>query len=261
MELDYGAQLSPAPIKLSIGTVRKPRLKEIADIGFDELNMYETFTKMTPELLYTKIKGEEGKAFWESLTKEEHMNITMFDLIIDDESLQKVYLSIFKFFFVEPVIFHVDAFLVLNRDIKELSELTVDYIRGAIYRDNFKQVLDVIQQICCIYEKKQQIDELKFKNNLARKLYEKMLKAKDAEKKKADMNMTLPNIISAVSNRHPSVSPITVWDLTIFQLLDSFDRLRDNAIYEIGKTRVSVWGDEKKTFDVALWYKNNFDRQ
>jgi len=31
-----------------------------------------------------------------------------------------------------------------------------------------------------------------------------------------------------------------------------------NAIYEIDSTRVSVWGDEKKTFNASLWYKNHF---
>ena len=27
------------------------------------------------------------------------------------------------------------------------------------------------------------------------------------------------------------------------------------------KTRVAVWGDEKKTFNPAKWYKNEFDKK
>lgn len=261
IELKYGTQLSPAPIKLSIGTLRKPKLKEIAEIGFDEFNLFETFAKMTPELWFTKIKGEDGKSFWCSLSEEERSKIALYDIMLSDKSLIDVYLSIFNFFFVEPVVFYEDNFLILDHTIEDLSGLTSDDIYGIISKESFIQVLEVIQRICCIYEKEQSADKMKFKNSLARKLYEKMLKAKQAEKKKSDDNMTLPNIISAVSNRHPSITPITVWELTIFQLLDSFERLRDNAFYEIEKTRVSVWGDEKKTFDAALWYKNNYDKK
>ena len=45
----------------------------------------------------------------------------------------------------------------------------------------------------------------------------------------------------------------------MFQLLDAFNRMQMNSMYEIESTRVSVWGDEKKTFDASLWYKNNYD--
>ena len=47
--------------------------------------------------------------------------------------------------------------------------------------------------------------------------------------------------------------------MTVFQLYDSFNRLQQNKMYDIDSTRVSVWGDEKKTFDFGLWYKNNYD--
>ena len=68
--------------------------------------------------------------------------------------------------------------------------------------------------------------------------------------------LTLPNIISAVSNKHPTISPITVWNMTLFQLYDSFNRLQINEIYQINKRKVSVWGDKENTFDISMWYKN-----
>ena len=77
--------------------------------------------------------------------------------------------------------------------------------------------------------------------------------------KKADSNLSLPNLISAVSNKHNSINPINVWDLTIYQLLDSFNRLQGNSIYDMNCRQVSVWGDKDNKFDVALWYKNNYD--
>ena len=80
------------------------------------------------------------------------------------------------------------------------------------------------------------------------------------KEKESDKNLSLANIISKVSNKHPSISPITVWDLTLFQLIDSFNSMQVNESYDISKTRTSVWGDEKNTFDATLWYKNNHEK-
>ena len=38
-------------------------------------------------------------------------------------------------------------------------------------------------------------------------------------------------------------------------------RLQVNKVYDIDARRVSVWGDEKKTFNIALWYKNEYDKK
>ena len=79
MRFDYGTQLSPSPIVLSIGTLVKPKLKDIADntrgMSFDKFNYFEVLIKMTPETFYTKIKGGEGKEYWKSLSEDEQYNI------------------------------------------------------------------------------------------------------------------------------------------------------------------------------------------
>lgn len=256
MRLDYGTQLSPTPIKLSIGTLKKPTLREISDLSFDKFNLYEAFLKITPEQYLTKSRD---KKYWDNLPDDKKSSITMFSIIQEEEYLQKIYSEIFDFFFVEPVIFREGIFIILHKQIE--GDLTMEDICGVIHEKSFMEVIEIIQQICSIYEVEESIDEMKFKNNAARKIMEKILKGnkKKKEAKKADINLSLPNIISAVSNKHPTINPINVWDLTIFQLLDSFGRLQVNTMYGINSTRVSVWGDEKKTFDISLWYKNNYD--
>lgn len=263
MRLDYGTILCPEPITLSIGTLRNPTLREIAKLKFDKFGYYEFLIKMSPETFYTKVKGDDGKAYWESLTEEEQNKLTLYDVIMKEEPLTKLFLEIFDFFFVEPVILKEGFFILLKEDIEDKEAVDTDNIRGVIAKENLPQVLDLIQQICCVYEKEEDIDNMKFKNSLARRLYEKMLKAnkKNSENKKADINLSLPNIISSVSNKHPSLNPINIWDLTVFQLLDAFNRTQINTIYDIDSTRVSVWGDEKKTFDASLWYKNEYDKK
>lgn len=231
---------------------------EISILTFDKFNMFEAFLKMTPECFLTKFK-EGGQTHWDSLTDNQKEDLTMYNLMLDDPTLQDTYAEIFNFFFVERVIFKEGLFVILKEDVENASDISAENVRGVIHEKTFLQILELIQQICCIHEKEQSLDEMKFKNKTARKLYEKMLKAQTKERRKIDINLSIPNIISAVSNKHPSVNPINIWDLTIFQLLDSFNRLQVNTMYDIDCTRVSVWGDEKKTFDAALWYKNNFD--
>lgn len=266
MRLDYGTQLSPVPITLSIGTLRKPTLKEISQITFERFSFYEFFLKLSPETYYTKLRKEnDGEAFWDSLTEEEKDKITIYNIIEEDEKIRSTYVEIFNFFFVETVIYQEGFFILLkeNTVIDNPDKIKREQVRGAIAKDNFSQVMSLLQQICCIYNEEESLDDMKFKNNLARKLMEKMLKAKkkEQEAKKSDLNLTIPNIISSLANKHPSLNYVNIWDLTIFQLLDAFNRTQVNSMYDIDSTRVSVWGDEKKTFDVSLWYKNNYDKK
>lgn len=266
MRLDYGTQLSPVPITLSIGTLRKPTLREISQITFDRFSFYEFFLKLSPETYYTKLRIEnDGEAYWSSLTEEERDKITIYDIIKEDEQIRNTYVEIFNFFFVETIIYQEGFFILLkeNTAIDKPNEIKKEQVRGVIAKDNFSQVMSLLQQICCIYNEEESLDDMKFKNNLARKLMEKMLKAKEKEQetKKSDLNLTIPNIISSLANKHPSLNYLNIWDLTIFQLLDAFNRIQTNSMYDIDSTRVSVWGDEKKTFDVSLWYKNNYDKK
>ena len=265
MLLDYGSLISREPIKLSIGTIRKPTLSEVAEITFDKFLYYESFLKMTPEIVYTQLYEKQGKEYWDSLSEEERSAISIYKLILSDSNLQQVYTDLFNFFFVEKVVFLEGYFVILNTDVNlKPDEINISDIHGIISSNSFVQVLEVIQQTCFIYDKpKKSIDELKFKNDIARKMYEKMLKAQEEQDKRREKTYNkdhyLPNIISAVSNRHPCLNPINIWELTVYQLIDSFNRLQVNAVYDINQTRVSVWGDEKKTFDSSLWYKNNND--
>ena len=261
MRLDYGTQISPAPITLSIGTLKKPTLREISELTFDKFSYFEFLMKMTPELYYTKLKVEYGKKYWDSIPEDKRDAMTMYDIIISDESVRNSYLDLMNFFFIETVIFSEDYFILLKQGIADMNELNPDNVRGAISKDLFGQVLEVMQQICCIYSEDESKENLKFKNALAKKLYEKMLKAEKEKNKKADLNLSLPNVISSLSNKHPSINYTNVWELTVFQLMDSFNRVQTNTMYEIDSTRVSVWGDEKKTFDFTLWYKNNYDKK
>lgn len=261
MRLDYGTQISYAPITLSIGTIHKPTLHEIAFLGFDKFDFYKFLTKMTPEFYYKAFcKDEGGEEQWNTLSEKEREEVTIYQVIEKDEKISAMYVEMFNFFFEETVIFTDGLFLLFKK--KEDESISNDNIRGIITHETFSVVIDIIQQITCIHEDEFDDDEEpKFKNALAKKLYEKMKKAKAPRRGKSDENLTIPNIISALSSRHPSLNYSNIWNLTVYQLVDTFNRTLSNSLYEIDSTRVSVWGDEKNTFDATLWYKNEYDKK
>ncbi len=261
MKLDYGTQLSSFPIKLSIGTLRKPTLNEIGKITFDKFIFYEFLIKMTPELYYTKLlKNNESMEYWLSLSEERKQRITLFELIQKEEILRNLYLEVLNFFFLETVVYQDNHFLLLKGIYVDEKQKNQE-IQGIISQENMQEILELLQQICCIYSENENINNMKFKNNLAKKIMNKILKAKKKDNDKIDINLTIPNIISAVCNRHPSLNYTNIGELTIFQLFDSFYRLRTNIIFDINSTSVSVWGDEKKAFDYSFWYMNNYDNK
>lgn len=265
MKLSYGTQISPSPISLSMGTLRKPKLQDITDsqsefkMSFEKFYFFEFLITMTPEEFFTKADLDIGKQYWDSLSSEQQKTMTIYDLVTTNKEICSHYLEIFNFFFVEKVLL-VDNYFVLVNPEKDYEQENFDKqdIIGVINSNNFTEVLNIIKQICCLVSSGQE-EKPKFKNKTAEEIYNKIQNAEKKQPKKADINMTLPNIISSVTSKHPSLNYNNVWGLTIFQLLDNFGRMREDIVYNIEWTRVAVWGDEKKTFDPSRWYKNNFD--
>lgn len=266
MKLDYGSLLSPEPIKLSIGTIRIPILREISKLTFLKFNTFQIFLKMSPEDYYTKLNINKS-VIWEHMTDDEKKSLTLYDIVTHDEDACNIYTELFDFFFVEKVIYKDGIFFVLNKsdDTDSNIEITPEILRGVIHEDTFYTMLDILRQVCCL--KNDDIlkeKDVKFKNEKARLLWERMQEAaKENEKKtrgKNNANLSIPNIISSVAAKSTNLNINSIWDITIFQLYDQFNRLQNNDIHNINSMRLAAWGDEKKTFDYALWYKNMFDK-
>ena len=283
MKLEYGEQISPSPIKLTIGTLVKRTLRDVADISFQTFAYYQALLKLTPQEFYCKWSNEEDKKFWDNLTAEEKVKLNMFDVIVKNDILINQYLEMFNFFFEECVLFCESYFVLLNKKYKttiDVNNRIVDEnkileilgnnendLSGAINDNNFSEVVSIIGQMCGILEDEES-EEPKFKNEFQKKwYYENYVKAKkkalkeSVAKDKVNLNLTLPNLISAVASKHPSLNYLNIWDLTIYQFLDTFNRVQANAIYDINAHQISVWGDEDKKFDFEFWFKNSYDKK
>ena len=203
MLLDYGTLLSEEPIRFPIGSIKPPTIGDIKKITFAKFQLYEMYLQITPKDFFTNSKNSEIKQLWESLPDEEKEKMTLFNLILSDASLQNIYIEVFNFFFVEDVSFEDNVFTIYDN-----SELV-----GAIREGIFTSIIEVIQQICGVYEKKESdFREIPLKNTkTAKNIFEKLLKGrkkfkknkeKEMAKKGNAKNWTLPNIYSAVANAH-----------------------------------------------------------
>ena len=270
MKLEYFTLLCPTPIKLSIGSVKKHTLREIGEFSFPRFRVYEVYLSLTPNSYYNNLADEADKEYWQAIPDEQKVNTTLYDIILLYDDLRECYLDVFNFFFIERVIFRDNYFYTLNTDDYDTPddeiELSEDNVVGIINHTNIYDVLDILRQVCCIksddpLEEQQPV----FKNEKAKRLYEKMLKAKEEDNKKKEkrlsMDTSVPNVISSTAAKSPGLNIINIWDATLFQLYDQFGKTQSDDIHYLNSVRVAVWGDEKNTYDHALWYKNNYDKQ
>jgi hypothetical protein len=231
--------------------------------------MYQVYLKLTPKEYYEVINKKNGEKYWNVLSDEQKQEITIYDVILVEEFVRKMYLEMLNFFFVERIIYREGLFLILDIDDYDIPsdeiEISKENFRGMINPDNIIDILDILQQVCCI-KSNDPLDEPKpkFKNKKAKILYERMLKAKAEENKKKEVkdlfNLTLPNIISATAAKCHGLNIMNIWDSTLFQLYDQFGKVQNDDAHYLNTVRVAVWGDEKNQFDPSLWYKNTYDK-
>lgn len=229
-----------SPIVCAPGVmVRQPTLGDIrkSDVGFHKYITYvNTFalklSDMVQEEALSKMQQELGDA------------LSVYFLFSFDPALRAAMLEALRFFLVGDVQFDETMFC-FSVDGIPIGDDMYDTIRRCI--------------LICSGAKDIEAVAPKFKNEKARKMYEKIQKgrAEMAAAKAAGGNndTTLPNLISALCAKHPSINLCNVWDLTVWQLYDQFGRVCVNSQIDIVGLRWAAWG--KDEFDFSTWYKNN----
>ena len=246
MKLDYLDLLSPEPVRIeNVGGILSPKLRDVASIGYDAYHFYLELLLMDLEK-YFSMTGHAKD--YDRLSDEEKSNLDMFDFWIANGQSANLLEKVLNFFIKEEVVYSGQnrCFLIQN----ENGDV------GAITRDSYPQVRDVICQRVCI-RPDQEEDLSKVRNKKALEIAKKLQKGRSQKKKqeKADKNMDLGNIISAVANRSPSLNILNIWDLTVYQLWDCFSRISNNNIYDIQASAVAAWGNKDNHFDAAAWFK------
>lgn len=246
MEPEYFDLLSPAPVYISrVGGIVSPKLKDIASIGINTYQYYLTILLMDLKAYFTMLGQQEQ---FNLLSEEQKSQLSIFDFLTSNDDSINLLQTILNFFINENVIYSNEhkAFLVQ----KENETI------GIISKEIYPQVCNIICQRNCI-KSNQEEDLSKIKSKKALEIMKKLQKGRTEKAKhsKADKNMELGNIISAVANKSQSLNILNIWELTVYQLWDCFSRLTNNSIYDIQSMSVAAWGNKDNHFDATAWFK------
>lgn len=245
MKLNYFTLLSPDPISIpNVCSVLSPRLRDISAIGYDTYQYYLSILVMDVRTYFAMLGQQES---YDLLTDEEKVRWNIFDCLLSTQQTRILLQDILNFFLWEDVIYSPGnhGFMV------QAEEEDI----GIITAENYLNICDLICKRNCI-QSQSETDLSRVKSKKALEIIQKLKKGR-AEKNqltKADKNIELGNIISAVAGKSHSLNLINIWDLTIFQLWDCFSRLSHNTIYAIQSMSVAAWGNKDNYFDAAAWF-------
>ena len=246
LRLSYFELLSPDPVKLpGAGAITAPTLREISAIGYDTYQNYLAFLLMDVETYFTMTGlGETYKA----LSEAEKDQLHIFDLLLLNEAATALLENALDFFLKETVRYSPEELcFTVRADGRDTGRIT---------KENYSRVCGCILLRSCI-RTDQREDLSNVKSKKALEIMKKLRKGRQEQSRqaKADKNLELANILSAVANRSPSLNILTIWDLTVFQLWDCFSRLTNNSIYDIQSMSVAAWGNKDHSFDAAAWFR------
>ena len=210
--------LSGTPIEFYDFYIYHPQLLDIAEIGEEKYNQYLS------SILVDKQDLE---------IKDDEINNFQFLLVIcyQDPVFEKVFRESLSFFLTED---KNDRFYLDYKNLV-IKNFDNDSIINEKQFDEFKQM---IRKVNYLPEKKKS-EEYNPANDAAKKFIEKQKKKqKKYQEIKSKEEATLYDIVSAVAwKSHIGVKG--VWNLTIFQLYDAFERL--NIIDHYDKTMYGLY--------------------
>lgn len=254
-KLDYSDCISPLPLTFrNIGSIRSPKLIDVFNITYFVYAQYIAHLRMTPEEYFESYYKDEKIDF------ETVIEMTKFDLVLNDDRIRKIITDALNFFFIEDFEFYpeYEAFISTKQNDSGTLEAT-----GVIDKNNYADIIDIILQRVHITPDENDVDDIsKIKNKRGLKIYMRMKQVKKEFKKHKpiDSKMTFPNIISSIAAKSNTIGWHNIFDITIFQLFDLCERLQILTQYDIASTQVAAWGDKEKKFEINAWMTNIYDK-
>lgn len=220
--------------------VRQPKLNDIRDssVGFKRYTTFvNTFALKIGDMVSPEVIEKLSANFGEKLTA-----YLIFSL---DPMLRAALFDAMSFFIVGDVTFDENELCFIVNDSIMITDAIFEELRYCV--------------LVCAGVKDIEKATPVFRSEKARMIYEKMQKgrAQLAAAKAAGGNKDtmLPNLVSALCAKHPSINLCNVWNLTVWQLYDQFGRVCVNSQVDIVGLRWAAWG--KEDFDFSTWYKTN----
>ena len=173
------------------------------------------------------------------LKAERHL-YKVFDMYMLSNDMQELVLKSFNLLFQTENV-------IIDGELLDDMSVVIDG-KYVINRDNFDDVVSMIQLQNNPEKSASDEDDYNPANELAKSIAEKLKRSKEiVEKSKAlesdGDGLTIPDIISAVSAMSNSLNKLNIWDLTIYQLYDEFARLTKIDNYRL-QIQASMWSSD-----------------
>lgn len=254
MVFDYFDMLSGRPLALGgVGHIRSPYLHELVlgDDGMPRKAMYNAYLGVLSWDREAVLKYMKDKQF-RGVDKMERSTLSVFDIATLWPRTRELFNEALSFFIVERVAWDEDGryFTVTNDD---------EFIVGTVSRENFDEVRRAILQMNYIGLDKE-ASPIKHSSGASKELWEKAQKhlkdlaKNDAGKDKPEYHLS--NIVSKVCAAHHSYNLFNIYNLTIFQLYDTFFQIGYLRSSNLSERIFSNHGGEKFKFE--NWLKPIF---
>ena len=222
MYFDYFDMLSGEPLWLEgVGHIKSPLLRDIcpsSGIGYKQYNLYLNFLSWEKKhlLKYDKLMQYRGAS------KLDREQFEVFDIATLLKQTRELYRGVLSFFIVENIVWDEAnrrfAVCVNGEDDKQI-------VIGEINRDNFDHVRKIILQSNFIGLDKDEAP-IQHSSERSKELWERAQKYLEEQAKTNDKDSKpeyhISNIVSKLCAAHPSYNLLNIFNLTIFQLYDSF---------------------------------------
>lgn len=210
--------------------IYSPTIQEISDIGEMEYSLRLSLSSFDPSKIFT-LFGIDTKLIELNNMSDYEAVIGVHPVIINAicESLE--------LFTKEKVIYNDTRFFCNN----------VEFINN----DNYKQITSLIFELNGI--KNEDSNSLKFKNNRAKELFEKMNNILKQKAEKTDDGLDLKDVLSILCNAEGNgLNIFNVAQLTVYQMYEQFERLN---LKENHKRLLPVWanGHLKESDKLPEW--------
>ena len=268
IRLSYFDLISMSPYNYEgVGHIRAVTFRDIDNLP-QKVDTYKLYTSILTFDKDSYIKATEMTVEQVDLLngffKQYDLTPTVLDYIMTNEIIRNQLLLSLNFFIEEHVALNVEnGTFIVYTDLDNPTESQV----GLISRDNFRDVFSVILQRCSLYDDndEEDYDNMVFRDEETRRKWIKQREgAKERQKTKEKLNsikFDIGNIISAVCAEGIGITMLNVWDMTVYNVYDQFQRIRNNRVDKVVSTSISVWGDKKNEYDFDSWLKNEVTKE
>ena len=211
-------------------------LRQISQVGYSNFQKSIGIISITLDEMIESIDDFEMQAH---LKAERHL-YKVFDMYMLSNDMQELVLKSFNLLFQTENV-------IIDGELLDDMSVVIDE-KYVINRDNFDDVVNMIQLQNNPEKSASDEDDYNPSNELAKSIAEKLKRSKEiVEKSKAlesdGDGLTIPDIISAVSAMSNSLNKLNIWDLTIYQLYDEFARLTKIDNYRL-QIQASMWSSD-----------------